>query len=537
MSSPVVTPPAAPAPVSTPAAAVAAPAPASVPSPAPVADASPAAVPDLGGASVAEYLSAGLTEARAEVDAASKAEDAAAAKPPEAAAVPAVDVKTEDPKPAVEAKVEDPAEVVADPAVAAADAAKLDLSQPIAPSALATALAAAPKEVKDWLDSPGQSEFKKGLFAMARESEQARPILRKIPTVEVADDLIATSSRFSDFDDSFNAINSLETGQQFLQKAYEDFAIVGEDGKKTANPSFAHFERAAANNQMQYLVGKAKETGVMHPVLDAIIQDVLDIYENKAKTDPDGLMAPDLMNADVLTAVQTLRDAAKVGAPSKVELTPEQKRQQADLDRRQSEADARDKSTKDQGQKDHATKVENTTKEAYKASIKSVVDQFVPVLKAAGLTQFEVTNASRAIGDELKAQLDQNLEYKRRGNILKAAIARNPTEASQKALTNHEISFQQPLLADIVSKVMREATAGRAARLADVDTKIAGQVEQSKADPQGVSTATPGGAVAMTADQEYAADAAEWLKLNPNAGPMPPAFHISRSMKRDALRP
>lgn len=501
----VASPPAAAAPAA-PAPAPAAPAAAApTPTPTPVPDA-PAQ-----GESLTDYFHKALEEVRTAPEEGAK--PAEGDKP--AAGEPAKEPAAAAPAPG---EGEKPA---ADPAAPAAaepkPAVELDLGEGIAPSKLSEIIKAAPQAVQDWFNDPANADTKNAMYAMAKRSEKAREILDIVPDVKTAQRLNTTFEKFHDFDTTFSSVANTETARGAWSKLWQDFATQGPDGQLKAHPAFLHLERAITQANMDAVLDVAAKSGKVHPLLGGIVGKTLDVFEAQAQKDP-------AANGELLGAIEVLREVINKTAPSQrpVELTPEQKQLQAELDARKQAADSHDAQQREANVKAAGERVNTTVSE-------SAVDQILPILEKANLSELEHQNAVSEVGKRLESWLQKQPVYRTEKARLEAELKANPSKEAEQALTEYVISWQQLKLGQITTEVMRDVTAGRVRRNGDKETKLAAQVDASKGEPAGAGIAAAAPKQMSEAEWE-AEDKKAWEASNKKVDFL--TFTFDRAMKR-----
>ncbi|HLJ90510.1 MAG TPA: hypothetical protein VKZ53_27120 [Candidatus Angelobacter sp.] len=395
---------------------------------------------------------------------------------------------------------------------------EIDLGESVSPQGLLEALGKAPDAVRQWWDDPA-NPLKETLTAMARRAAVADPILREIPDAETAREVVQTSANFHRFDDRFHQVGNVETAQKFWESLWNDFALRDGQGNVTgAHPAFAQLERAIFDANANALAKAAKESGFLHPSLENLVHDGLDAVYAQAKRDPQG------ENAHLIAAIDTLRELRPRPSLQGPELTDAQKAAQAKIDWERAQLDAE----RAEGQRQRAASALDTLD---REVTDSLVDQFVPVLDKAGLSEFEYDNAVAAIDQALKAELQKNPLYAQRRAQLVQAILRSPSKETLAALKKHELTYANMKIGRITKEVLARATAGTLKRQAERQELRERQLERSRTEPRGTSTAwapSLGGQGKSMADWQ-----AEWEKLPGNAGSrMDPDWYFQRLMNQ-----
>lgn len=423
--------------------------------------------------------------------------------------------QTPEEKAAAEAAAAEAARIAAEPP---ANQAEIDLGESIAPAALLESIDKAPDAVKDWWNDPA-NPLKDTLTAMARRAAIADPILREIPDLETAQQVIKTSAAYEQFDNGFNEISTPQSAQGFWEKLWNDFATKDDKGNVTgAHPAFNSLERAIFDANAGALTKHAKETGNWSKPLANILHDGLDAAYEAAKKDPNNAD-----NGDLIAAIDAIREIRPRPSNKPVELTPEQKEAQARIDRDRAAIDSRTagerKATIDKAFTTVAEEVDS-----------AMVDQFLPALDKAGLSDFEHENAVVAIDKALKAELEKNDLYTTRKTQLTAAIKKDPSAKNVEALKKHELKYSNMKIGRITKEVLAKATAGTMKRQGNKEVKRADQIDRSRTEPRGTSSATAAAAAGSNVNSLEASQA-EWEKMPGNAGTqMDMQFHFSRIM-------
>lgn len=442
------------------------------------------------------------------------AEPAAAEKPAEAAPAPVEEAKPEaEPAAAAPAEGEKPAEGEEKPAPAAA-LPELDDGETIAPSDLAKFLNENP-ELKAIFDRPEMQEQKNRLFAMARRLEKGGKILQLIPNEAEAQKLIETSNEYQTFDEGIDKITDTKSGLEFFERLGDVYQVDDGKGNKVINPAFGHIRRGVFDDSMNYLIGKSEQSGEIHPVLAPAFGKMLDILKAKAEKTND---------ADVLTSINVLRDELSANSqPQRAEMTPEQKARDAELTRREQEITRRNL-------EEHQQKVTAAFDGVLELAAQSSVDQARPRIEKAGLSPAEAEQAYTKIGRALETELNGNGLYQQRLRMLRARLAKDPSQQNAQAIRDHIIEYQNLSLGRIITTVLREVTQGKVGRQETRDTKVAAQVDASRSEPRGV-TAAPAAPKELTPADEHAESEKLWAKDNPDQ-PMPLSFHMDRMGKK-----
>lgn len=465
----------------------------------------------------AEFFESAIAETTTEAEALSTevkppVDETAAAVVPD----PAAPAETPEQKTARETAVAAEATKAKEPAV---NQQEIDLGVSIAPDALLKTFDSAPDVVKAWMNEPAQAEFKNTLVEMSKRAAIADPILRLIPDAETAQEVVGTSAKFHEFDDAFLQIAKPEDAQNFWTKMYEDFAIVGADGKKQMNPVFSHIERSILDTNINRALQISKESGQLHPYLSNVVHQALDLIFEQAGKEP----TED--NKFLQAAITEFRNARPNVQPKAPELTPEQKTKQAELDRREAEAATRDTKTREADFTKFSGDVDRTVAQ-------SAFKQFAPHLKE--LSPFEKTNAAREIGVRVLAELNKHEFYKNGKARLVAALKKSPTQENAQALQAHEIKYQNMKLGPIVSQVLKEATKGTIKRTTELLDKTEEQKEASKSEPSGAGTGVAKPAAGSYEDSRAQAQAA-WDAIPGNKGTkMDEAFYWDWEVKASA---
>lgn len=399
-----------------------------------------------------------------------------------------------------------------------ANQAEIDLGESIAPAALLESIDKAPDAVKEWFNDP-ENPLKDTLTNMARRAAVADPILRQIPDVETAERLVQTGAEYEAFDNSFDQISDTKSALDWWQKMTLAQAQKDATGKLTMHPAFRQLERTIVDANLQSLVSAAK-AGKWHPALSNVFHDALEVRLDAAKKAVAAGQDID-DNQDAIVAIENLQRVNPRPVDKPVELTPEQKTAQAQIDRDRAAIKAGET-------KAHTQKVTDAFSTVTKTVDESMADQFVPAIQKAGLAGSEFEHAVLDIANALEAELETHDYYKERKAQIKAAIQKNPTDANIAALKKHELTYRNMKIGKITKEVLRKATEGKLVRQGEKQEKIEAQTEASKTEPRGTSTATP----AIQVKGNTISDSqAIWDADPKNMGAtMPMVFHFNRIM-------
>lgn len=460
-----------------------------------------------------ERISAGMEQVNKEIADIKAAPEEGEVKPAAEEVKPAVAVTEE--KPAGEEAAAAAATEEEKPAAKPADLPELDDGQTIAPSELAKMINDSP-ELKAFFDNPENQDAKNKWFAMARRLEKGGSILRMIPTEAEAKELIATSGEYHDFDSGLEKVKDAKSGVEFFDRLHNAFATTDKDGKQVTNPAFGQIRRGIFDDGMSYVVDKSVKDGQIHPVLQPVFNQLLDVVAAKATKEN---------NADLQMAVDALREALPANSqPQRDELTPYQKEQQAVLDRREQEGNR-------QTLQAHQTRVTAALDGALGLAAQSSVDQAKPRIAKAGLSPTETDSVYRMIGERLEAELKANGLYDQRRKRLQGQLERDPSAENAQNLRAHMIEYQNLSLGKIITDVLNEITGGKVGRQTAKSYKVAAQVENSRTEPRGVTSAAVGPKT-MTPAEERTESETLWARSNPNER-MPLVFHMQRMNEKN----
>lgn len=455
------------APVSAPAAS----SPVSAPSPAPAAPSTPAPTVENAG---------NISEAWGRAVAAVPLEDKAVDAEPAPA-----DVDTAEVPAVVEAAQETPAEVI-DPTATEPEATPVVTTE-TDPEFSLQENGFDPKELNDFFkQDPAVQKFldehpaeKNKFYAMARRDSETRAIRQITPTLEVAQEMQRGHSLYSDFDTKFLSATTPEGTKAFMDRWVQEAMIVGDDGqplkgadgKYQIHPALTNIMDTIHGNRSNWLVSQMQSSGKVPAKLADNAIAVADFF---AKSGDERVQAA----ASILKEALSPHSSAQGDVPDELKpfsdsLKAKEKEladKQAALDRTQSESEttARTESLR---------RAETKAAETCLATVK-------PILAKAGLTKFETDAALTKIGNMVDEQLKANGTYQ---TIYNTIEARPVSDAREKALTRHVLTYTQEILGDIVSQVAREATEGKLGRQDATQDKVAKQAAASRMDPQGTS--------------------------------------------------
>jgi hypothetical protein len=344
-----------------------------------------------------------------------------------------------------------------------------------------------PKELGDFLKKDAgvekffnqNPEVKNRIFAMARRDAETRGIRQIAPTLELAKEMQRGHALYSEIDDNFLKADTPEGFKGFMDMWLEQAVITDDSGKPVLDGD-----------------GKYK----VHPALTSIIENIHsnrnDVLANQMAQSgkiPRDLADSTLKVIDFLSksADEGIQEAAKlvkeVLAPSSSasgqlpdELKPYSESLQAKEKELNDRIAAQDRTQRDSEKAAHK---EALRRADFKAA-EVCLAQVNPLLKAAGLTEYEQKAAKAQIGD----LVDQKLR-----DITGYQIARNRLEAGkvdaarEKEISKIVVTYTQEILGDIVRDVIRGATAGKLDRQTATDNRIAEQQRTSRTDPRGTS--------------------------------------------------
>lgn len=395
---------------------------------------------------------------------------------------------------------------------------EIDLGESIAPADLLSKIDAAPDAVKEWFNDPA-NPLKETLTTMARRAAIADPILREIPDVETAQQLIQTGAEYEAFDTAFDTIASPKDAVGWWQKMYQSQMGKDEQGNPVPHPAFTQLEVAITEANLGYMVEQAKQ-GQWHPRLQNLFHDTLEAKLAEVKK---AIAAGQDVetNEDAALAIEALQRSSPRPNNKPPELTADQKKAQEQINKDRAEIDNK-----------KAVEFKATVENAFSTVTKDVdsamADQFIPAIEKAGLVDKDFDHAVVDIATALEAELEKHPLYTQRKAQLTAAIKRDPSEKNIAALKKHELTYRNMKIGKVTKEVLRAAAKGPMARQEVKQEKVAAQVEASKAEPKGTSAAAPAAPVKGTS---IADSQAAWEADPKNAGTtMPMEFHFNRIM-------
>lgn len=440
--------PAIAAPVSAPAPAASSPAPAPVTTPTPAPSPTPTPAPVTSEPqSMEDKLGAAWKAVRESTSTAEPVTEAVTPSPEEPAT------------PATEPEAVAETETAAEPAEPATPEFELSLDDgdPASPEALFKELKADPAAAKFFEDRP---ELKNKVMAALRRDTENREIRKFIPDVETAKQVTAAASTFQQIDNRFLAATTPEGAQEFLNHWVKEAMFTGDDGKPLRD----------AEGRYQ-----------MHPALeytfDHIFSNKLSVLEAQAQKSGDERLQ---------AAVEIIKGLSSP-SPSAVEDVPENlkpyadslKAERAALDKEKADGVRQRQETAKATHQQSIVRAESKAADNIKAQLK-------PSFAKAGLTDFESEAALQKIGNAVDAKLEADGLYQ---SLYDSILLQAPSEAREKALTKHMLTYTNIYLGTILAETLRAAKGGALNRQTDKQTTVEGQKKASQTDPRGTSTA------------------------------------------------
>ena len=362
-----------------------------------------------------------------------------------------------------------------------------------------------PKELGDFLKKDAavekffndHPEVKNRVFAMARRDQETRAIREIAPTVELAKEMQRGHSLFSDIDNRFLNATTPEGFKSFMDMWVEQALMVddtgqpikGEDGKYRIHPALTSVIENIHANRNGHLLGEMERTGkIPAPVADSTLK-VIDFLSKSA-------------DDQVKEAAQILKDRLTPSSSSATgELPDELKPYSESLKKREQELNEREASQQRTRQESEKAAHAEALRQADFKAAEACLAQVNPLLKKAGLTEFEQKAARERIGNLLDQKLRENAMYQTARNRLEAGTL---DAARSKELTKLILTYTQELLGPITAGVLREATHGKLARQTETDNRVAEQQNRSRTDPRGTSAGSQTGQPQTTAQIEEA---------------------------------
>ena len=458
--------PAAPAPSPSPAPA------APSPAPAPAAPASPAPAPTVENASTI----ADAWQRAVESVPLDGAEPDEGQPPAEPVAEPDADAPPEEAAPAEAEPAVEGDEPAAQPE---ADEPTLDLSledTDFGPKELGEFLKKDAGVEKFFNDHP---EVKSRVFAMARRDSETRAIREIVPTVALAQEMQRGHALFSDIDGRFLNATTPEGFKGFMDFWLEQAVMVddkgqwikGEDGKYKTHPALMNVLQGIHENRNNFLTGEMTKSGQIPAALADSTLKVIDFLSKSA-------------DEGVQEAARIIKEAITPSSSAQGELPDELKPFSESLKAKEKELNER-AAAEDRTRQasEQSARVEALTRADQKAA-EVCVGQVKPLLKNAGLSEFEIKSALRNIGESVDRKLKEIKAYQ---------IARDRLEsgkidtAREKEITRIALTYTQEILGPIVRDEIRAATEGKLTRQTATESRVAEQTRTSRTDARGSS--------------------------------------------------
>lgn len=388
---------------------------------------------------------------------------------------------------------------------------------------------------KAFFDS--RPEWKNTVNAALRRSADAKKIAEVGIFPANAPIIAKAAATFQTIDNHFlSAANEDGTpnpdgAKAFLHTWAAEARMMGEDGKpildangnQTFHPALGHILNQVHSNLLNYDIQQFEATGKLTPQMAEGFQKVLTYLHQKATATGDDRQIAGLEIAQEI--VQSLNLPAQGEIPAELKpLADSLKAERAAIDNEKQTAARQQQETR---QTQFKTSLETSDSKA----ADNFLSQAKP--KLAGLTEFERDAATAKIGKLIDAKLDANELYQSERASLESQLKRDPSNQKlQIALTKLTIMHGQEELGPIVATVLREAKGGALGRQSAKDTKVAGQVQASAADPRGASI-TPSSPVTLSPKDLGAQITKEYMDAHGGERPST-EYIIAERMKRTA---
>ena len=322
-------------------------------------------------------------------------------------------------------------------------------------------------------------EVKNRVFAMARRDSETRAIREIAPTVEIAQEMQRGHALFSDIDGRFLNATTPEGFKGFMDFWLEQSVMVddkgqwikGEDGKYKTHPALTNVLQSIHANRNDFLTGEMTKSGQIPAALADSTLKVIDFLSKSA-------------DEGVQEAARIIKEAITPSSSAEGDLPAELKPYSERLD-------ARAKALKDQEDAQARTQRESEKSARHQAlfradkkAAEACIGQVKPLLKNAGLSDYEAKHALSQIGDRIDAKLKEIKAYQIARDRLEDG---NIDDAREKAISKLTLTYTQEIVGGIVRDVIREATQGKLARQTAKDERVAEQERTSRTDARGSS--------------------------------------------------
>ena len=355
---------------------------------------------------------------------------------------------------------------------------------------MAKELKADPVATKFFDDRP---ELKNQVFAALRRDSENREIRQYVPDLETAKMVTQAAGTFQRIDNKFLKAETPEGAREFLNEWIKEAMIVGDDGKPVVgedgkyklHPALSYVFDHISTNKLSMEASTVAQTGKLPPSLAPVIEAV---HKFATQSGDERLQAA----ADIFKEAMNTPSSS---APGEV---PENLKAYADSLKAKEDSLTKERAAADrQRTESHQAAHQQSIDRAETKAADAVRGQLQPRFDSAGLTKFEQDAALRKIGDLIDQKLEQNQLYQ---SIYDSILGDAPSEAREKRLTRHMLSYTNESLGPIVAQVLREAKGGALARQTAKQTTVAGQQAQSRIEPRGTSI-TPVSPQSMTPAQ------------------------------------
>lgn len=347
-----------------------------------------------------------------------------------------------------------------------------------------------PKELTDFLKKDAgvekffndHPEVKSRVFAMARRDSETRAIREIVPTLAIAQEQQRGHALFSDIDGRFLNATTPEGFKGFMDMWVEQALIVDdkgqpildEGGKYKIHPALTSVIENIHSNRNQHLLGEMSKGGKIPP---ALADSTLKVIDFLSKSPDEGIQE----------AARILKEAITPSSSAQGELPDELKPYSESLKAKERELNER-AAAEDRTRQasEQSARVEALTRADQKAA-EVCVGQVKPLLKNAGLSDFEIKSALGLIGNRVDEKLKGIQAYQ---------IARDRLEsgkidpAREKEITKISLTYTQEILGPIVRDVIRDATQGKLTRQTATADRVAEQQRTSRTDARGASVSS-----------------------------------------------
>ena len=359
-----------------------------------------------------------------------------------------------------------------------------------------------PKELGDFLKKDvavekffnDHPEVKSRVFAMARRDSETRAIREIVPTIALAQEMQRGHSLYTAVDNHFVNATTPEGFKGFMDHWVSEALMydekgqpIKENGQYKLHPALPYILDKLHSQRNDVLSAQMSQSGKLPSALADSTLKVIDFLSKSA-------------DERVQEAAQILKEAISPSSSAQGELPDELKPFSESLKAKERELNERAAAEDRTRQASEQTVRTQALTRADQTAAQVCVGQVKPLLKNAGLSEFEQKAALSLIGD----RVDQKLK-----TITAYQIARDRLEngsidaAREKEISKLTLTFTQEILGPIVRDVLRTATQGKLDRQSATDTRVADQQRTSRTDARGASisgTPQPAMSVAQIED-------------------------------------